>query len=344
MASYCINGCCAVFDPKNRVSKRIVITGGSGFVGTNAVDYFADQGYEVFNVDFCAPRNPRAKAQWERVDILNPYALLEVIKAIQPSVVVHLAARADLEGGTIEDYSVNTHGVRNVLDCCRDCPSIDRVVLASSMLVCKLGYIPKNEEDYCPNTAYGKSKVAAEKIIRQANNLPFAWSIVRVTSIWGPWFDVPYRNFFDAIGKGNYFHPQSKRILRSFGYVGNTVYELGKLVAAPREYINGRTLYLGDYPPTDVLRWARLISGEMRAPPVREAPLVLLRIAAVVGDILKKTGLVSNPPLTTFRLNNLLTSAVYDMRFLEELCKELPFSLEEGVRMTVQWLRSEGRR
>ena len=35
------------------------------------------------------------------------------------------------------------------------------------MLVCRLGYRPKNDTDYAPTTAYGKSKVAGEQIVRE---------------------------------------------------------------------------------------------------------------------------------------------------------------------------------
>ncbi len=208
------------------------------------------------------------------------------------------------------------------------------------MLVCKLGYLPTHDNDYCPTTIYGESKMVGEQIVRNARDVRFAWVIVRITSIWGPWFEVPYRNFFDAIEKGSYFHPKSAHILRSFGYVGNTVYELEKLATASVETIDRSTLYVADYPPTEVLKWARIISREMKAPTIREAPLVFLRLAAIVGDACKRLGIVKNPPLTTFRLNNLLTNAVYDLGSLRKLCGDLPYGLEEGVNQTVKWLRA----
>ena len=51
-----------------------------------------------------------------------------------------------------------------------------------------------------------KVKLLAKKI---KNLMKKNWIIVRPTSIWGPWFDVPYKNLFDAILKGYAFFPKN---------------------------------------------------------------------------------------------------------------------------------------
>jgi hypothetical protein len=63
-----------------------------------------------------------------------------------------------------------------------------------------------------------------------------------------------------------------------------------------------------------------------------------MRLIAAGGDLLKQLG-VRNPLLTSFRLNNLLTSAVFDMNPVQSLCGESPYTLEAGVRITVEWMR-----
>jgi hypothetical protein len=67
-------------------------------------------------------------------------------------------------------------------------------------------------------------------------------------------------------------------------------------------------------------------------------PYGVLKLGALTGDLAKALGW-TQPPLTSFRLRNLVTEMVYDTRQLEEICGELPFSLEEGVRKTVAWMR-----
>jgi hypothetical protein len=61
-------------------------------------------------------------------------------------------------------------------------------------------------------------------------------------------------------------------------------------------------------------------------------------LLAAAGDLSKRLG-VRNPPLTSFRLNNLLTNAVFDMSPIQSLSGECPYTLEAGVRITVEWMR-----
>lgn len=70
------------------------------------------------------------------------------------------------------------------------------------------------------------------------------WVLVRPTSIWGPWFDVPYRNFFLSVARRRYVHPAGKRIHKSFGFVGNITWHLHRLMIAPRPQV--ARLPLGD--------------------------------------------------------------------------------------------------
>jgi len=74
---------------------------------------------------------------------------------------------------------------------------------------------------------------------------------------------------------------------------------------------------------------------------VRQAPIGAMRIAAKIGDLMKRVG-IRNPPLTTFRLNNLLTNAVFDLASTRQVTGELPYSLEQGVAITVDWIARHG--
>ena len=58
---------------------------------------------------------------------------------------------------------------------------------------------------------------------------------------------------------------------------------------------------------------------------------------AFIGDILKMFGW-KNVPLTTFRLNNLITEMIHHEYTLNEVISELPFSMENGIKETVKWI------
>lgn len=317
---------------------RILITGGSGFIGTNAVQHFAQSSCDVVNVDVAYPRNAAHKKFYSRCDILDSIRLTEIFRSFRPDFVLHLAARTDLdERKSVSGYAANIEGVSNVLEAVESSGSVRRMVVASSRMVCNIGYTPKSELDFCPPNLYGESKVQTELRVREAN-AAFEWIIVRPTSIWGPWFRAPYRTFFSTIERGLFVFPRDRDIQKSFGYVGNTVLQLEKLLTTDDRRVLGTVLYQCDYPPLNIRNWADLIRREMDLAPIRAAPVSLLRIVARIGDVLEKLQL-GKAPLTSFRLDNLLTPMIYPTQLLEEICGRLPISLSEGVATTIEWMR-----
>lgn len=319
---------------------RSLVTGGSGFIGTNLVQLLSARGHTVQSLDTVEPRNPAHRSLWVKGDLLDRQGLADALQRFQPEYVYHLGARTDLDGAAIADYPANTEGVSNLVAAIESVESVDRVIFASSRLVCKIGYQPQADVDYCPTTAYGESKVEGERIVRaQCGKARFSWVILRPTSIWGPWFDVPYKTFFLSVARGRYVHPAGHGIEKSFGYVGNTVRQLLQVAEVAAGRVHAKTFYLADYPPIDVAEFATSIQRATGARPVMHVPLALLRATAKVGDMLKSLGFAS-PPITTFRLANLLTPMVHDLRTLEALCGPLQDGLDAGVEETVKWLRS----
>lgn len=320
---------------------RILITGGSGFIGTNLVQACAWKGHAVANVDVNPPRDRQLLDSWSRVDVRDRAALSAAMDRFHPEYVVHLAARTDLDGRSVADYDTNIAGVENLIACLEQYPPA-RVLFASSMFVCRLGHIPARDDEYCPHTVYGESKVEGERIVHQRAGDSYCWSIVRPTSIWGPWFDVPYKGFFTAVQRGLYAHPRNRIVRRSYGFVLNIVAQIESLMFGPIEKskIHRRTFYLADYEPLDVKHWADLIAQSFGRGGARQIPMPVLRTAAKVGDILKRCG-VRNPPLTSFRLKNLVTDAVFDLSPLKSICGESPYTLEQGVALTTAWMRAQ---
>jgi len=211
-------------------------------------------------------------------------------------------------------------------------------MFASSRYVHRNWPAPKDPDEYSPFTSYGESKVRGEVIVKESG-LTTCWSIVRPTSIWGPWFRIPYRNFFDAVRKGLYVHPDGVKILKSYGFVLNSVHQIRAIVLGAPEAVGGRVFYLADYDPLDVFEWANAISRSFGAPKVRSVPLWVLRALAKAGDLGKACGMY-NPPLSSFRLENLLTQMVYDTSETEKVVGHLPYCMSEGVQITTDWMRS----
>ncbi len=321
--------------------ERVLVTGGSGFIGTNLVTFFLEKGMAVLNYDINEPRNKKHAQYWVNGDVLDLKELKLSVENFNPDYIVHLAARTDLDGLTVADYPVNVEGVSNVIDSLQMLKSLKRILFASSRLVCKIGYQPLSEEDYVPTTAYGESKVLGEKIVRdRAGDIPCSWMMFRPTSIWGAWFGVPYKDFFMMILNGRYLHPSGKRIRKSFGYIGNSVFMIDKFLFCDVSLVHGKTLYLTDYPELEVKEWASLIAIKSGGKPLKEVPYGLLKLAALCGDGLKACGW-NNPPLTSFRLDNLLTEMLHDTSEVKKICCSLPYDLEKGVEETLDWINCD---
>lgn len=320
----------------------IIITGGSGFIGTNLVEHFSEQGWQVMNLDIAPPRNPRHLHLWQKVDLLNRESLIRAIAQFAPTYLLHFAARTDLkERQNLAGYAANIEGVCNIIDAIRETPSLRRVIFASSQLVCQLGYSPRHEWDYCPTTLYGTSKMIGERIVRTADEIGSVWCIVRPTSLWGPWFDVPYKNFFTVIARNLYVHPGQARTRKQWGFIGNTVYQVEKLLKAPEKEIHKRLFYLADFEPLELRRFADMVQQAFGSSPIHTAPSGLLRLAARAGDLLQRFGW-KNPPLTSFRLLNMITDELCDTTPLQAIAGNLPYTTEQGIEMTVKWMRKNG--
>ena len=262
-----------------------------------------------------------------------------MLKDFQPEYVIHLAARTDLNGKSVSEYSANIDGVENLVNISNSITSLRRVIFASSRLVCKIGYQPKSYNDFCPTTYYGESKVIGEMIVRNQAASSYSWSIVRPTSIWGPWFDVPYKNFFDSVINNRYIHPKGLSVHKSFGYVENTISQLKSLLFEDSLKMNHKLFYLSDYEPIEVLEFANHIRSTLSKPPVKEVPLYVLQFFAYIGDLLKFLN-IKSPPLTTFRLNNILTPMVYDNDMLQEITGKLPYTYHQGINRTLNWMKN----
>lgn len=315
-------------------TSRVLITGGSGFIGTNLIEFYMSSGCVTRSLDKLEPRNPEHRELWRQVDLTDRAEMIDAVGEFAPTHLLHFGARTDLAGESVSDYDANTTGTENVIAAANASESVERVVLTSSMLVCKFGYLPADEFDLCPSTPYGESKAIGEQLVR--DRPPRApWTIVRPTSIWGPWFGPPYRDFFAAVASGRYIHPGRRGALQTYGYVGNTVFEVDRLASSADAH--GKTFYLGDWPPLNLHEWANEIAVASGRHKPRSVPLSVLRLAASIGDVVDRVrpGIA---PLTNFRLSNMTTDNRLDLSELRELVgAELPWSLAAAVRETARW-------
>jgi nucleoside-diphosphate-sugar epimerase len=320
--------------------KNVLVTGSSGFIGSRLIKYIADRDFHVLGLDKAEPQSTGNHYKFQKCDLLDEDRLTNLIIDFQPNIIIHLAARIDLdEKSDINGYAANIQGVRNFIEAISQCPSVKRCIFTSSQLVCKVGYVPHNDEDYQPNTLYGESKVLTEKIVKELDGGKVEWCIVRPTTVWGPGMSPHYQKFFRMIKEGRYFHVGNRPMFKSYSYIGNIVHQYFMLIHAPSEQIHQRTFYLADYEPLSLREWANAIQRELKVKPIPTYPEALIKIAAKLGDIVNAVGF-KKFPFNSFRLNNVLTEYVFDLEKTEQVCGPLPYSIDAGVAETVSWLKT----
>jgi GlcNAc-P-P-Und epimerase len=305
--------------------QRAIVTGSEGFIGGHLSRHLRSCGYEVLGIDKGAD-----DAHSVRLDILDQDALKRVFTEFSPQYVFHLAAETDLEKTPAEHFLANVDATRNVLAAIRISNSIRHSVFASTQLVCSLPYRPLHDADYRPVGSYAESKVEMEKLIRAEDGAGKDWTLVRLTTVWGPGMRAHYLRAFRMIKRGLYFHMGRTSGLRSLSYVGNAVVQLERLLHAPPELVNRKTLYIADYEPVSIRQWTDAIARSLHAGPIRTFPIAVARLAAKGGDLIARAGFRS--PFTSTRLSNLTIDATVDLEATRLVCGDQRYTFEEGVR------------
>ena len=312
---------------------RVLVTGSSGFIGQALVRRLKAAGWEVAGLD----KGSGATSSY-LCNILDAARLTETVREFSPDALVHLAARTDLdEKTTLAGYAANIDGVQNLIAAVRLTPSIKRAIWTSSQLVCRVGYVPRDDADYTADTLYGRSKIRTEQIVREQDGAGRTWCLVRPTTVWGPGMSPHYQLFLRMIQRGHYFHVGKKPLWKSYSYIENIAFQYLRLLEAPADLIHRKTLYLADYEPIDLLAWCDAFQHAFQSRPIPHVPLGLARTAAYCGDAVNAIG-VRNFPFNSFRLNNVLTQYRFDTKALEAICGPLPYTMEQGVAETAAWL------
>jgi UDP-glucose 4-epimerase len=175
-------------------ARRVMVTGGAGFIGSHVADAFLARDYEVVVIDDLSTGsedNVPTAAEFERIDIVEEVALARVFSSFRPVAVCHLAAQASVTASVESperDLSVNVRGTFNVLQAAKNVGA--PVVFASTggALYGEDAPIPSPETTSPePLAPYGASKLAGEAYVATWGRLHGLPNVVlRLGNVYGP--------------------------------------------------------------------------------------------------------------------------------------------------------------
>jgi len=316
---------------------KILVTGGSGFIGTNLIDKLLSEGSEILNIDTAYPKVESMTAFWKKCDILNYEQVREAFISFRPEAVVHLAAQTDTDPSkTIADYKVNIEGSDNIINIIKEVGFVKRIVFTSTQFVNQSEHGPRHDQDYAPHTVYGESKIISEQHLRESQ-IDAIWTIIRPTNIWGPWhLRYPFE-FWKILSDGKYFHPGHQKVIRSYGYVGNVVDQIRAILEKPKDLVHQKVYYVGDR-PIDLYDWVNGFNLRQTGKKVIVMPRFFVFSLAILGNALRLVGIKF--PITLSRYRSMTTS---NPAYMEKTFQELGepgYTLDQGIEETVRWLRT----
>jgi UDP-glucose 4-epimerase len=261
--------------------KKVIVTGGAGFIGSNLVDAFVEKGWDVHVIDNLSAGkkeyvNPQATLHV--VDIRNREEIEPLFKDVE--YVFHLAALPSVQGSIDhpeESHDINVTGTLNVLIAAQK-NNVKKVVFTSSAAVYGDQDIMPLREDMTamPKSPYGVHKFIGEMYCK-------TWSTVyglptvclRYFNVYGPRFN-PDGAYALVIGKFMKLRAEGKPITitgdgtqtRDFVHVAD-IAAANSAAAESTSVKNGESINIGEGKNYSINKVAELIGGPIEYIPAR---------------------------------------------------------------------------
>jgi nucleoside-diphosphate-sugar epimerase len=302
------------------VTRRVAVTGASGFIGRHLVEHLAARGTGVVAVQ--RPFEPRA--------------ILDTLRDVDA--VIHLAGV--VSALRERDYvAANVDGTRLVADACRTAglPLVNISSLAAAGPASPRN--PRSEDDPpAPINAYGRSKLEGERAIAGLDGL--RWTTIRPGVVYGP-RDRALLPLFKVAARG--LMPLVGRLDAAYSFIH--VHDLVRAIAAAVDRpAAGDTVFAAHPLPVstrEILEAVRTASGARAA--IIRVPMALTRAAAVAGDL---AGRLSGRPsvIDTRRYAELASEGFVCRvdRLRDRFGVVAEIGLPEGLADAYQWYRKEG--
>ncbi len=338
----------------SRKIKRVLVTGGGGFVGRAIVCRLLPYMEEVRVLG----RNhyPDLAAEGVNCVVGDISCLADVQRAVKGvELVFHVAARAGIWGRWQDYYLPNVVGTENILQACHK-GNIHHLVYTSTPSVVFAGesIVGKSAAELAHSNTflchYAKSKSIAEKKVLSSVSGQFLACAIRPHLVWGPGDPHLLPRLVAAGRAGKLKQVGDGSNLVDISYIDNVAEAhlcaaLALLDSERCNQVNGKAYFLGQSQPENLWQWINTLFAALEIPSVEN--VVSYRAAYAAGALFELfygigllAGWKKEPPMTRFVAGQLAKSHCFCHQATKrELGYTERVSTEEGIKRSVQWLK-----